>query len=131
MQSILLIEDSRFLRIASERALVKAGYKVVSTDDGARALQLARESRPDLILLDMLLPRLGGPEILRALKSEPLTAQIPVIVLSSLPQSNEARLKKDGAEAYFEKSRLGLDTGSQFLIQVVAKALTLHHTSAS
>ena len=119
------------MRMASERALAKAGYRVVSTDDGKRALQIARESHPDLILLDMLLPSLGGPEVLRALKNDPLTAPIPVVVLSSLPQTNEARLKQDGAAAYFEKSRLGLDTGTQSLIQIVIEALELHHTSAS
>jgi len=127
MQSILLVEDSKFLRIASERALTKAGYSVVSTDDGEQALQLARDKHPDLILLDMLLPRLGGPEVLRALKNDQQTAEIPVVVLSSLPQKNEARLKKDGAAAYFEKSKLGLDTGSHSLIQVVTEALALHH----
>lgn len=131
MQSILLVEDSKFLRMASERTLARAGYIVVSTDDGEHALQMARESHPDLILLDMLLPSLGGPEVLRALKKDPITAQIPVIVLSSLSQKNEARLRKEGAVAYFEKSRLGLDTDSQSLIQVVTEALAQRHTSAS
>jgi len=129
MQSILLVEDSKFLRMASERALARAGYSVVSTDDGEQALRVARESHPDLILLDMLLPRLGGPEVLRALKKDPLTAEIPVVVLSSLSQKNETRLKKEGAAAYFEKSKLGLDTDSQSLIQVVIEALAQRHTS--
>ncbi len=97
MKSILLVEDNKFLRLASERALVRAGYSVVSTKDGEQALCEAQEHIPDLILLDMLLPKLGGPEILRALKKNPITAQIPVVVLSSLSQKNEAKLKKDGA----------------------------------
>jgi CheY-like chemotaxis protein len=123
MKSILLVEDSRFLRLASERILVKAGYNVVSTDDGEQALRVAHEQDPDLILLDMLLPKLGGPEVLRALKSDPATARIPVVVLSSLPQKNEAKLKQDGAAAYFEKSRLQLETDSQSLIQLVKEVL--------
>lgn len=82
----------------------------MSTDDGEPALREAQEHMPDLILLDMLLPKLGGPEILRALKSDPLTARIPVVVLSSLSQKNEAKLKTDGATAYFQKSKLHLDT---------------------
>lgn len=69
--------------------------------------------------------------MLRALKNDPLTAEIPVVVLSSLPQKNETRLKKDGAAAYFEKSKLGLDTDSQSLIQVVIEALAQGHTSAN
>jgi len=123
MKSILLVEDSKFLRLASERALMRAGYSVVSIDDGEHALRTAQEQIPDLILLDMLLPKLGGPEILRALKSHPLTARIPVVVLSSLSQKNEAKLKKDGATAYFEKSKLHLDTDSLALLQIVKEAL--------
>lgn len=123
MRSILLVEDSKFLRLASERALVRAGYCVVSTDDGEQALREAQQRIPDLILLDMLLPKLGGPEVLRALKKNPATAHIPVVVLSSLAQKNETKLKRDGAAAYFEKSKLHLDTDSQALIEVVKKAL--------
>ena len=123
MKSILLVEDSKFLRLASERALMRAGYSVVSIDDGEQALRAAQEQIPDLILLDMLLPKLGGPEVLCALKKDPVTAKIPVVVLSSLSQKNEAKLKKDGAAAYFEKSKLHLDTNSQALIEVVKEAL--------
>jgi len=79
MKSILLVEDSKFLRLASERALVRAGYSVVSTDDGEQALREAQQHIPDLIRLDMLLPKLGGPEVPRALKKNPATAQIPVV----------------------------------------------------
>jgi CheY-like chemotaxis protein len=120
-----------FLRMASERALARAGYSVVSADDGEQALRVARESHPDLIILDMLLPKLSGPEVLWALKKDPFTAEIPVVVLSSLPQTNETRLKKDGAAAYFEKSKLGLDTDSQSLIQVVIEALAARHKPAN
>jgi CheY-like chemotaxis protein len=123
MKSILLVEDSKFLRLASERTLKRAGYDVVSTADGEQALRVAQERVPDLILLDMLLPKLGGPEVLRALKKDPVTAQIPVVVLSSLSQGNAARLIEDGAAAYFEKSKLHLDTDPQALLKVVKVAL--------
>ena len=123
MKSILLVEDSRFLRLANERILVKAGYQVVTAADGEQALALAKTTAPDLILLDMLLPKLGGPEVLRALRKESATSAIPVIVLSSLPQSNEQRLKGEGAVAYFEKSRLNLDEDSGPLLQIVADTL--------
>jgi CheY-like chemotaxis protein len=121
VKSILLVEDSRFLRRANERVLTKAGYEVVTAADGEEALQLARTSVPDLILLDMLLPKLGGPEVLRALRSNPATAAIPVVVLSSLPQTNEKKLKGEGAVAYVEKSRLDLDNDSEALVQMVAE----------
>jgi CheY-like chemotaxis protein len=123
MKSILLVEDSRFVRLANERALVKAGYNVVTAGDGEQALRIAYDMIPDLILLDMLLPTLGGVQVLKALRSNVLTALIPVIVLSSLPQANELKLKKEGATAYFEKSQLGLGQNSESLINIVKKTL--------
>ncbi len=123
MKSILLVEDSRFLRRANEITLTKAGYQVVTAADGEEALHLATTTAPDLILLDMLLPKIGGPQVLRALRNDPVTARVPVVVLSSLPQSNEQKLKGEGAVAYFEKSRLDLDNDSQALIQIVAETL--------
>jgi CheY-like chemotaxis protein len=65
---ILLIEDSKFQRIASERALVKAGYDVIQAGDGEAGLRIARENIPDLVLLDMMLPKVSGNDVLRALK---------------------------------------------------------------
>jgi CheY-like chemotaxis protein len=123
MRSILLVEDSRFLRLANERALMKAGYNVVTAGDGEEALRIAYEMIPDLILLDMLLPTLGGVQVLQALRSNVLTALIPVIVLSSLPQANELKLKKEGATAYIEKSQLDLGQNSESLISIVKKTL--------
>src|SRR5258707_196931 len=102
MATILLVEDSKFLRIATERALAKAGYRVICAVDGDEALSLATNNLPDLVVLDMLLPKLSGPEVLRALKKNGLTAHIPVLVLSSLSQKNADTLLKDGAAAFLE-----------------------------
>jgi CheY-like chemotaxis protein len=123
MKSILLVEDSRFLRQATEQTLVRAGYRVVTASDGEEALRVACATTPDLILLDMLLPKLGGTEVLRTLKTTPLTVHIPVIVLSGLSQKNEIKLKKIGAAAYFEKSKLELERHSESLLQIVKKNL--------
>ena len=92
-------------------------------ENGEEALSQAFESVPDVILLDMILPKLGGPEVLRALRQDPRTAGIPVIVLSSMTQKNEAKLMKDGATAYFEKSKLELDHNAETLLQVVKTTL--------
>jgi two-component system, OmpR family, phosphate regulon response regulator PhoB len=123
LKSILLVEDSRFLRMAIEQVLVRAGYKVLTAGDGEEALRIAYSRIPHLIVLDMLLPKLGGPEVLQALKGSALTAHIPVIVLSSLSQKNEAKLKQAGAVAYFEKSKLELDQHSASLLQIVKRTL--------
>ena len=123
VKSILLVEDSRFLRRAMEQVLVRAGYSIVSASDGEEALNSANASVPDLILLDMLLPKLGGPEVLHALKTNPLTAHTPVIVLSSLSQKNETKFKSLGAAAYVEKSKLGSDQCFESLIKIVNRTL--------
>jgi DNA-binding response OmpR family regulator len=82
---ILIVDDSRFLRIANERALLKAGHTVITAADGEEGLRLAQERKPDLVVLDMLLPKLSGPEVLQALRKD-AEASIPVMVLTSLPQ---------------------------------------------
>jgi CheY-like chemotaxis protein len=123
LKTILLVDDSKFMRKANEKGLTKAGYSVISVGDGEEALRLASARVPDLILLDMLLPKLGGQDVLAALKRNPETAVIPVIVLSSLAQTNEAKLKKEGAAAYFEKSKLGLEQGCEALIRIVENIL--------
>ncbi len=123
MKTVLLVEDNRIQRLANERVLARADYKVFTAKDGEEALQLAQEKVPDIILLDMLLPRLGGREVLRSLKANPSTAQIPVLVLSALSQANEEKLRAEGAADYFEKSRLvEHKTGEKELLAVV-KAL--------
>ena len=100
---VLLVEDSKLIRIMTERSLAKAGHHVMVAIDGEAALNIAAQSHPDVILLDMMLPRLSGPEVLRSLKKNPATAQIPVIVLTSLSPINEPRLRADGAAGFLEK----------------------------
>lgn len=121
--NILLIEDSRFLRAAIEKSLVRAGHEVTSIADGREALATVRRSRPALILLDMMLPGLDGTCVLRELKRDASTSHIPVVVLSGLSQKNEARLKKAGAAAYIEKSSLALEKNPDALAQAVASVL--------
>ncbi|HWW13024.1 MAG TPA: response regulator [Candidatus Dormibacteraeota bacterium] len=119
MTKILLVEDSKFLRLATERALARAGYEMSSAADGEEALRVAREKLPDLILLDMLLPKMSGPEVLLALKKDSLTKAIPVVVISGLSQKNAERLQADGAAGFLEKSGLELDKGSDKLLEAV------------
>jgi CheY-like chemotaxis protein len=122
-KTVLLIDDSKFLRRSNELAVSKAGYSVLGAADGEEGLQVARDKLPDVIVLDMMLPKLSGPQLLHALKQDPRTSPIPVVVLSSLPQSNEAKLKKDGAAFYLEKSAGGAETAAAALIQAIEAAL--------
>ena len=79
---ILLVEDDRFLRRAHEVGLRKHGFTVLTAIDGEDGLRQARAERPDLVLLDLVMPKLQGFEVLRMLKAEPETAAIPASVLS-------------------------------------------------
>ena len=121
---ILLVEDSKFQRIANGRALVKAGYEVIYAVDGEEGLRSARENIPDLILLDMMLPKVSGVDVLRALKSDVLVKHVPVIVLSGLGQANEAKLLKEGAAAFLMKSTESFEDNSFSLIQALQNLLT-------
>lgn len=121
--NILIVEDSRFLRLANERALSKAGHNVISASDGEEGLRLALDRQPDLIILDMLLPKISGPEVLRAIRANRDIGKTPVMVLTSLPQANEDKLLKEGATAYFEKSLLTIDKESAPFVAAVEKLL--------
>ena|ERR1700730_10042783 len=121
---VLLIEDSKVQRIANGRALVKAGYDVIQAGDGEEGLRSARENIPDLILLDIMLPKVSGVDVLRALKGDALLKHIPVIVLSGLGQANEAKLLKEGAAAFLVKSDESFANNSLLLIQTLESLLT-------
>jgi CheY-like chemotaxis protein len=122
MLTILVVDDSVHLQIAFKKVLTSSGYRVELAGDGEEGLRLALNIRPDVILLDMMLPKLSGLEVLLALKANRATATIPVIALSGLPMSNEARLRRDGAISYLQKSNLeDLD----ILLQAVDYALLL------
>ena len=103
---ILLVDDSRIILRENVSALQKAGYDVVCAEDGEAAIAEAERQNPDLILLDMIMPKMGGPEALIQLKKNPKTSHIPVIILSSLSEMNRQKLVDLGAEDYLEKGEL-------------------------
>ena len=128
---ILLVEDNKVQKLVSERMLVRAGYEVLWAADGEHALSVANEQAPDLIVLDMLLPKLGGVGVLQALKQSPATEGIPVVALSALPGSNASKIAAEGAEEYFEKSKLYAGkNGEAALLGIIAKALQKHQRQA-
>src|SRR5579864_3567033 len=117
---VLLIDDSKVMRVACEGALGRAGHQVISAVDGDQGLKLVREAKPDLVLLDMMLPKMSGLDLLQAIKEDPAVAQIPVIIFTSLSQKNEAKLMKAGAAAYLEKTEM-LANNSAGLLQAIER----------
>ena len=86
---VLLAEDDRFLRRAAEARLRQHGLEVLTAADGEEALRVARAEPLDLILLDIVMPKLEGFEVLKLLKEDEATARIPVIILSNLGQDRD------------------------------------------
>jgi CheY-like chemotaxis protein len=121
---ILLVEDSKFLRLAIGRALARGGYEMSFAGDGDEALLMASEKQPDLILLDMMLPKMSGLDVLKTLKKDPATATIAVVVLTGLSETNAERLHRDGAFAFLAKADLALDQGAEPLLAVLTKIFT-------
>ena len=106
---ILIIEDDKFLRRACEVGLAKRGLTVLTAVDGIEGIRKAREENPNLIFLDMLMPKLSGMDTLVELKRDEATRSIPVVILSN--SSVDADVKKTralGAIGYLVKASLSL-----------------------
>ena len=108
-KSILLAEDDKFLRRAAETKLKQAGFDVRVAVDGDEALAQAREQPPDLMLLDLLMPKRDGLSVLKALKADTATAAIRVVIISNSSKDLEMQNASDlGAVDYWIKSNLSL-----------------------
>ena len=106
---ILLVEDDRFLRRACEASLRQRGHAVTTAADGEEGLRMARAERPDLILLDLLMPKLSGVDVLRALRNDPATRGLLVVILSNSSREEDVRaVTALGISGYFVKSNLSL-----------------------
>lgn len=105
---ILLVEDDRFLRRACATGLQQHGFTVSTAVDGEEGLHLARAERPDLILLDLLMPKLSGLDVLALLRADEATRTIPILVLSNSSHAQHvSEVTRLGAE-YLVKSNLSL-----------------------
>lgn len=110
MTKILIVEDDVFLVKVYKLKLEQAGFKVHYLQDGSNIPNEAIEFDPDLIILDILVPIKDGYEILAELKSNPVTAKIPVLILSALQMDNEIEKgKKLGATQYLPKTSVTFD----------------------
>lgn len=97
MSRVLVVEDDPDVRDVLTRILGRAGYAAMTATNGADAIIVARQQQPDLILMDLMLPMLGGLEATRRLKADPRTAQIPVLALTGrLLADAEAQARSAG-----------------------------------
>jgi len=88
-KKILIIEDDKFLRELIVKKLQKEGYDICEAVDGEEGIKKVKEEKPDLVLLDLILPGIDGFEVLSRTKEDPALSQIPVIILSNLGQKED------------------------------------------
>lgn len=93
---ILLVDDSRTSQFVARMILKNGPYDVITASDGAEAVDVATASRPDLILMDVIMPRMGGFEAVRELRSRPETSATPIIMVTTRGESDEV---EEGWEA--------------------------------
>lgn len=121
MKKILFIEDETALQEAFKGMLVPEGYEIVTAIDGESGLRLASTEKPDLILLDLMLPKIHGLDVLKTLKADAATRDIPVIILTNLDKTENVESALEfGATTYLVKANYGLDE----VVQKVKKALS-------
>ena len=110
MKKILFVEDEAALQKTLGEILRREGYEVVSALDGESGFKLAEAQQPDLILLDLVLPKLNGFEVLQKLKEDPATKKIPVIILTNLERMEDIEKALElGATTYLVKVNYSLN----------------------
>ena len=102
---VLLVEDEKMLADMYVAKFTKEGLEVLKADNGAKGLELAKQHKPDVILLDIIMPKLDGFAVLKELKKDPNTSDIHVLLLTNLGQEEDvSKGQKLGAEDYFIKA---------------------------
>ena len=110
MKKILFIEDEPTLQKAIGEILSQEGYKILQALDGEIGLSLAKSEKPDLILLDLILPKKNGFEVLEGLKDDPETFDIKVMILTNLEGSKDVEKALElGATSYLVKANYNLE----------------------
>ncbi len=110
MIHVLITEDNEDLSLIYSTRLAAEGYSVVTAADGKDAFDRIREQKPDIILLDIIMPRMDGLEFLRKAKKDPDLEHVPIIVMTNLGQDEDrAQCEKLGARKFLVKTELNVD----------------------
>lgn len=110
MKNVLLIEDEDFLANLLKTRLEKDGLAIQIARDGQEALNFLKETKFDLVLLDLILPKISGFEVLETMKADLQLQSIPVVIISNLGQENDiSRGQSLGAMEYFIKAKVSIE----------------------
>ncbi len=122
MKKILFVEDEPTLQKTAGEVLHQEGYEVITAGDGVEGLRMAQSHHPDLILLDLILPKKDGFGVLKELKANPETTAIPVIVLTNLEGAEDIeRALTLGATTYLIKANYELSEIVEKIKQILAE----------
>ena len=122
-RTILLIDDEVNLRRVVSRRLEQQGYRALTAGSGEEGLQIAEAEQPDLVLLDIMMPKMKGRDVCARMKADPKTAHIPVIFLTALGLADHVKAGMDaGAEDYIVKP-----FDAPKLMERIAVCLARHH----
>lgn len=109
-RKILVVEDDRFLSSLMKARLEKEGFTVLQAFDGEEGENLIKTEQPNLVILDLILPKLSGFEVLEDISVDPQFSRIPIMILSNLAQDSDVEKTKHlGAVDYFVKVRISVD----------------------
>ena len=120
---ILIIEDDRFLSSILKGRLEKDGFIVEQAFDGDEGLKMLKETQPDLILLDLIMPKMSGFEVLEAISLDPQLARTPVMIASNLGQDSDIQKAKQlGAVEYYVKVKTSIDELAKLVKNLIAQS---------
>lgn len=109
-KKIVIVEDDRFLSLVLKGRLEKEGYEVIPAYDGEEGLAIVRKELPALVVLDLVMPKMTGFELMEKLSMDPQTSRIPVVVASNLGQESDIQKAKNlGVRDYYVKVQTSVD----------------------
>jgi len=117
LKRILLVEDDESLRTLYKEEFLHNNFEVIEAEDGQLGIDYALQYKPDIILLDLMLPRQGGLGVLRILRSMPETKTMPIIILTALPNPEYQAMAKDRVSGFYLKTKI---TPAELLAKVQA-----------
>lgn len=125
-KKIFLVEDDPFLSALLKSRLTKEGFDLIHVKDGEEAINLLRDIKPDIILMDIILPRKSGFEVMEELRGDPQISSAPIMIISNLGQDSDIQRGKElGAVEYFVKAKISIDE----LIEKIKEYLDAHPTA--